>query len=378
MLLNATLLLNAGSVVMTPDTPLLLFWTAALASLGRLLRTGNAAWWLVIGAAAGLALDSKYTAVLLAPSLLAWLVLVPAARRWLRCWQLWAASALALLLFLPVIGWNATHGWASFAKQGGRTGQWHPYDAVRFLGELLAGQVGLATPLVFCLLCLGVARAIPAARRGEAEAGLLLALTVIPGAVFVQHALGDRVQANWPAILYPGAAIAGAVWARRFWLPASLSGLAVALVVFVQAAAAPLALPRVFDVTLIRLAGWSDLAGAVFVAREAQHAGFVAADEYGLASELAFRLPGDVVSAEPRWRLFALPTVSLAGRTGILVRSMRQPGEPDPGLWPMARLIGTCDRGRRGITAERYRLYLVTGGQAAAVLLPHRGGFAAF
>ena len=58
-LLNATLLMGIGAVTMTPDTPLLLFWTATLWALGRMLATGRREWWLASGAAAGLALDSK-------------------------------------------------------------------------------------------------------------------------------------------------------------------------------------------------------------------------------------------------------------------------------------------------------------------------------
>ena len=41
VLLNSTLLLGAGAVTMTPDTPLLLFWTAALWALARLHATGR-------------------------------------------------------------------------------------------------------------------------------------------------------------------------------------------------------------------------------------------------------------------------------------------------------------------------------------------------
>src|ERR1700691_3767427 len=64
-LLNATLALGAGAVIMTPDTPLLLFWTAALWAGARLACGGAAAWWLAAGLFAGLALDSKYTAAFL-------------------------------------------------------------------------------------------------------------------------------------------------------------------------------------------------------------------------------------------------------------------------------------------------------------------------
>ena len=72
VMLNATLLFGAGAVTMTPDTPLLFFWTATLWALGRLLATGRGKWWLVAGAAVGLALDSKYTAGLLLPAILLW------------------------------------------------------------------------------------------------------------------------------------------------------------------------------------------------------------------------------------------------------------------------------------------------------------------
>ena len=49
-LLNGTLLLGIGAVTMTPDTPLILFWTASLWALSQLLRTGRGAWWLLAGA----------------------------------------------------------------------------------------------------------------------------------------------------------------------------------------------------------------------------------------------------------------------------------------------------------------------------------------
>ncbi len=365
-LLNATLALGAGAVVMTPDTPLLFFWTAALAALARLLRTANPAWWLAVGLAGGLALDSKYTGVLLGGALLVWLCAVPSARRWWRFWQLWAGLALALACFAPVLGWNAAHGWASFAKQGGRTGDWQPARAAGFLAELVAGQVGLMTPAVAVLFAAGTWRAWRGARGGAAAPGLLACVVLVPGAVFLQHALGGRVQANWPAVTYPGAALAAAclgAGAPRFWRPAAASGLAISAIVYLQAAAAPLALPRALDFTLIRLAGWQDLAGAVYAAELGAHADFVAADEYGLACELAFRLHGQVAGIERRWALFGLPPAALAGRTGILVRSVRAYGKPDPRPWSQMTELATVVRGRHegqtSVAAEAYRLYRV-------------------
>jgi len=372
-LLNATLALNVGAVVMTPDTPLLFFWTAALAALARLLRTRKAGWWLVFGLCTGCALDSKYTAALLAVGVLIWMLAMPEARRWFACWQAWAAGTLAAGCFAPVFWWNATHDWASFVKQGGRTADWQPEQAARYLVELVAGQAGLATPLVGCLFVAGMTFAARGFWRRILGPALLACVTVLPAVVFLQHALGGRVQANWPAVVFPGAALAASALASGWWRPASGLGLAMTAAVFWQATASPLPLPRALDFTLIRLAGWSDLAGKVFVASDQAKASFVAADEYGLASELAFRLHCGVVSTDLRWRTFDMPRMSLAGRTGLLVLSERGSAAPDPRIWASAKLIGRIDRGRHGEVAETYRLFRVTGGTGSdAARLPER------
>jgi 4-amino-4-deoxy-L-arabinose transferase-like glycosyltransferase len=371
-LLNATLMLNAGAVLMTPDTPLLLFWTAALAALARLVRTGHGAWWFAVGLAGGLACDSKYTGVLLGAAILLWLLAVPQARVWPKRWEFWAAGALACACVAPVIAWNAAHGWASFAKQGGRTGDWDPARALQFLVELVAGQVGLVTPGVFALCGLGVWHACRRVRVRSPEWTLLACVTMLPAAVFAEHALGGRVQANWPSVIVPGAVLAAAGAGGRFWRSACAVGAIMTAAVFIQATLAPLALPRAVDFTLIRLAGWSDLAGEVYAAAVAAQADYVVADEYGLACELAFRLHQPVVGLEPRWRFFDLPPAAIAGRTGLLVRSFRDAGPPDPRTWPTAIPLGTLVRGRHGIEAERYGLYRVTwsGRGPAPVLLP--------
>jgi 4-amino-4-deoxy-L-arabinose transferase-like glycosyltransferase len=373
-LLNGTLLLNVGAVVMTPDTPLLLFWTAGLFCLARLLRSGNANWWLAFGASAGLALDSKYTALLLGMSVALWLVALPAARRWRGAWQVYAGALLAFALFAPVLLWNSAHHWASFVKQGGRSGDWAPAQAVRYLGELIAGQIGLATPVILAACCVGLWRLCRRGRWQNPGLALILCVTLLPALVFIEHAFGDRVQANWPGIVYPGAVLAAACAGVGFWRMAAFSGLAIAAPVYLQAAFAPLSLPRKLDFSLIRLAGWNDLAGTVYVAAAAHHAGFVAADDYGLASELAFRLHMPVLGVEPRWAMFALAPAPPETGNGILLRSARRSGVPDAALWPGATYLGEATRQRHGQVAETYRLYLVAPPTpaAGAVQLPAR------
>ena len=378
-LLNATLLFGVGAVIMTPDTPLLFFWTCCLWAAARWLRGGGAAWWLVIGLTAGLALASKYTAALLWLGIGLWLLATPALRHWLRRPAPWLGALLGVAVFAPVLAWNASHGWASFAKQGGRVVAWDPARAAQFLGELLAAQAGLATPLVFLLCMAGVVAAVRFAwRTREPGWTLLAALSLPPILLFVQHAFGGRVQGNWPAIIYPAAGIAAAGADGRFWQrlrsPAMALGFAITALVYVQATLAPLDLPPRFDPSALRLAGWDTLAAQVELARRQQGASFIAADQYGVAAELARELPGatQVVGIEPRWSLFDLPAASLAGRIGILVRSARRGDDVDRTPWSDVREIGQATRGRNGTIVETFGLFRVIGrdSTAQAALLP--------
>ncbi len=368
ILLNATLLFGVGAVTMTPDTPVLFFWTLALFALARLVATGQGGWWLLAGLATGLTLASKYTGFLLAGGAVLWTLATPAIRPWLRRPQPWLGAMLALAVFAPVLLWNAAHGWASFAKQGGRAGVFDLSRAPQFLGELVGGQAGLATPVIFVLSMAGISFALRRGLSGTANWTLLLALTLLPLLVFLQHALGDRVQANWPAIIYPAAAIAAAglpaPWHRAV-RPGVLLGLALTLIAWTQAAFAPFALPMRLDPTLLRLGGWTSLAADIAAERGRSGATFVASDNYGHAALLALLLPPDipVLAIEERWRLFDLPDAraAIAGRSGLLLRSARRDEAPAPDDWSVISRPMRLDRARNGMTAEGFRLYPVTG-----------------
>jgi len=365
-LLNATLLFGVGSVIMTPDTPLLFFWTASLWATARLLRGGRAGWWIAAGLFAGLALDSDYTALLLPAGIGLWLLL-PEQRRWLRHPAPWIGLLAAFLVFLPVLVWNAQHGWAGMLRQGGRVADWQPARAAQFLGELLGAQFGLATPLVFVLCVAGALEAVRHLVRRREPGWSLLALLILPGTlVFVQHAIGDRVQGNWPAILYPAAAVAAAGLLRPFyrWLvsPAVMLGLAITALVYAQAALAFVPLPARLDPVTRQLRGWNRLAAEVAAVAGRRDAGFVAAQQYAVASELAYALPGTlpVVGVDPRWAFLALPPARTGTAAGLLVWPASGAG-PDPAVWPGVHLVGGAGRGTLDAPIEVFRLYEVSG-----------------
>ncbi len=325
-LLNATLMVGVGAIVMTPDTPLFFFWIAGLAALGRLLRGGDGRWWLGIGAAAGLALLSKYTGALFIAAVGCWLLASRPARAMLRQPWPWAGLALALLLFAPNIAWNAQHHWVSYLKQGSRVGGFDAARTVQFLGELAVSQIGLATPLIFGLGVFGAWRL----RGSGSAASLLLWLTLLPGAVFLEHIVSGRVEANWPAALYPSACLAAAglplTVLRRWLTPALALGLICTFLVYAQALAAPLPLPARADPTALQLAGWASLTRQAQLQAAAVHAAYITSDEYGVAAEFtAHAQAGDVpvLGSDPdRWRSFSF-TPAPAGSVGLMVTRRR-------------------------------------------------------
>jgi Dolichyl-phosphate-mannose-protein mannosyltransferase len=380
LLYNCTLLAAGTSILQTPDAPLMLFWTAALWAAARLAAGGSAAWWLVAGASAGAAMASKYTAVLLPAGMLLWLLWVPALRVRLRRPWPWLGALLALAVFLPVLAWNADHGWISFRRQGGRLDDWAAGQAVRFIPELIAGQLGLTSLLAGVLFAAGMGAALRHAVRERAAGWTLLAALSVPACLlFLQHATGDRVQGNWPAIIWPAAAIAAAGidgrLVRRLRGPAVAFGFCLGTVLSLHAASNWPALPGRLDPTARLMGGWQALSRQLLDEATAHQAAFIAIPKYSSATAIAWFLPPGIpaIGVADRWPFTSLPRPDIAGRTGLW---MAQPADdPDPlHQWASIRPLGEVSRMANGEAVETLRLYLVTAATTPdeAVLLPMR------
>ncbi|MBS1766198.1 MAG: glycosyltransferase family 39 protein [Acidobacteria bacterium] len=83
-------------------------WTWFAFHLARFLRTGDAKQWLWAGLAAGLALENKYSMLVVLLALLIALLLTEHRRELTRPW-LWAGAGIALLIFLPTLLWQVNH-----------------------------------------------------------------------------------------------------------------------------------------------------------------------------------------------------------------------------------------------------------------------------
>jgi 4-amino-4-deoxy-L-arabinose transferase-like glycosyltransferase len=159
----ATPITAGAGLLAAPDSPLLVAWLLA-AWLGWQAAEGRPRRWLWAGVAVGVALLSKVFGAL-APVGLAGYV---AARRrhWLRRPEPYAAAALAVALFGPVVAWNARHEWAGlWFVLGGRTRISGPRPgleaAVGFLTDHLALAVLTAPAFAWALWVCWKRRADP-------------------------------------------------------------------------------------------------------------------------------------------------------------------------------------------------------------------------
>ena len=78
----------------------------------RLLKSDDARWWVAIGTALGLGMETRYTMGFLTLGLVAGLLLTPARKYLLSKW-LWIGVAISVVLFLPNVVWQWRHHFIS-------------------------------------------------------------------------------------------------------------------------------------------------------------------------------------------------------------------------------------------------------------------------
>jgi hypothetical protein len=105
-----------------PDGPLNFFLLATALALSPIAlgRHVGLARWVIAGAFAGLAAISKYHAFLFVAGFFGFLLASPTREKVLAEPGPWCSAMVMLLIFSPVLFWNAQHNWISIKFQGGR------------------------------------------------------------------------------------------------------------------------------------------------------------------------------------------------------------------------------------------------------------------
>ena len=305
LLLEATPLFAVGSMILVIDTPLMVFYSWAALEFWRGWALKNNAAFYRAGIALGLALLSKFTAILFPAAAFLFLLSSPERRRTFRNPHLWAALGVGFLLFSPFIYWNHLNGWISLGSQleKGLTGGKFGIQALAFV----FGQPLILGPVLFFLMA---GAWIRACRRGgwrDDPSAYLLFLTGVPLLVFTLAAfkgkytdpswanvawlfgavlLGKSLAEKWPRISRVRKWVVGGAVFLTGWFPVIL------IAVHIFFPYLPVAAHQ--DRTL-EMRGWKDLGqglgrdyARVFPNQEKV---FVVTDDYQLGGVISFYTP---------------------------------------------------------------------------------------
>jgi dolichol-phosphate mannosyltransferase len=289
------------SLVITPDQPLMVSWSASLYYLYRALVKEESSCWYLAGIWIGLGLLSKYTIVLLGPITLLYISCIPTARFWFYKKEPYLSCLIAIVLFTPVVYWNATHDWVSFAFQGTR--RLHSafyFSTPEWLGLILL----FLTPLgVWNLMLLLIPKLAGLDRVKKNSLRFLQLFTLAPLVFFGVYSLTHAIKFNWigPGLLalIPWLALLMADPPRMRWSNLRTGWVITATLLLitylVMLAGVTLSVPEPLHRTLFnKFIDWEDLTRQVFgQARQIEldlnsAPIIVPLDLYNLPSELSF------------------------------------------------------------------------------------------
>lgn len=374
---NLTLVMAVGSLLATPDAPVVAATCFLLFFLAKVLETGRGVWWLAVGAAFGAGMLSKYSMAFFAVSILAWVLLVPELRKWLFSPWSWAGALLALAIFSPVLIWNAQHGWASILFHLDRlvVYEW----SLTYLGELIGTQFGLATPPIFVLGCMGLVGFLTQSSEPYAARALISAMVWPIAIYFIWHTFHGRVEGNWPEPLYPAFVVAAAVaahrlhwsgvaaglvlWSRRL---AVSVGIGIAGLIYLQAVFGLVPLGAADPSARQLGAGWAILGAEIDDIRKRTGAPIILTMDYGLSGWLAFYVPSrppvEQISLRIRWINAPAPDPALF--RGPMLYVCWDECEQNDGLrarFKTVERLATLTRSRRGVAIDQFPVYRVEG-----------------
>ncbi len=197
-LLQVTPIYAFNSIGMTTDPPLVFFWLLSMLLMHWAFQSASGQAWVLLGLSLGLGILSKYTMAVFSLPALALLLTSPARRQLRTPWP-YLAVILCLTLTIPLVVWNAHHGWMNFFHN---IGQMHFSKAklISFssLAEFVGSQLGIVSPLLLPMM-------VWASVKLRRQDPFCFWFFVLPFALFLLKSLHGRVLANWALVCYlPG------------------------------------------------------------------------------------------------------------------------------------------------------------------------------
>ncbi|MCM8761809.1 MAG: glycosyltransferase family 39 protein [Candidatus Omnitrophica bacterium] len=191
-----------GGITIVPETILCLFYLALLFLIWQIHQTENGHLWYFTGIITGLALLTKYTAFLLYPSILLFILLVPSMRRWLKKKEIYIGFLISIIMFVPVVIWNYENQWASFIFQLGHgLGEKKLFKPEIFLRNIGA-QAGVFSPFIFLFLLYILIYTFKQSVKKDERTTLFLSFSLPVLLLFGYSGISNEVLPHWPAAGY--------------------------------------------------------------------------------------------------------------------------------------------------------------------------------
>ena len=193
-----------GAVVTIPDSPLSLFWLISFYLFINIIDTSKKRYWYLLGLSVGFALLSKYTAVMIYPSIILFLLLSKRHRFWFKQKELYISMFIAFICFIPVVLWNVENNFASFGFQLRHGfGNSLPKFSFTLFGRSIAAQAGYVSPFLFIFFCYGLYKCCKDAIKNRDKTNLIIASFSLPVLLFFNLiATFNEILPHWPAMGY--------------------------------------------------------------------------------------------------------------------------------------------------------------------------------
>jgi 4-amino-4-deoxy-L-arabinose transferase-like glycosyltransferase len=371
LMMEASVYFGVTGVSLEPSQPMILFLSLMFWSLCRLEETDDGRWWLLVGLCGGLALLSKYIALLFVPAVLIFVLVPRANRKWVMTAWPWLAVLLAIAAFSPVLIWNAQHDWASFRFQGVRVTEARNFSLGLFASFLSVNLVAIG-PILAPVAAIGVVFAgWRAARSGDGTTLALAAGFVTILAYLTVRSFTLTINTTWPVAMWPFGiaalatllALPKARWWRRLAVAGILTSVLLSLGFDYHLLANPNPIGGAND-PVGRDDGYDALAASVRTEAEAAGAQWIATSDRRTAAQLRWFLGSEypVVQLNQRSRFMDFAVPDVAGKPGLYVhikgnRNNAVDAAAAGHLTPM----GEADRIWRGVSFGTFELKRIDG-----------------
>jgi 4-amino-4-deoxy-L-arabinose transferase-like glycosyltransferase len=281
----------------TPDVPLLLFWSIALYLWTMLIERKSMAWSVLLGLAVGVGLLAKYAMIYFPLCMACQAIFSAEARETLRGKQALVIVLVALIVIAPNLYWNYVQGFVTFDATANSAGWDRQAEHLTHFVRFLLSQFLVYGPvLFFMVLWIAVAaiRGRADSRITDSRVVMLLAFSLPILILITVQSLIARTHASWTAAIAPAASILVTAWLlerrRRILFGATVATNALAAAAMLIGPALPPGVYPAKSDPFLRMSGWKGIAASV--RRELAKNGYraLAVDGRDLAAELLYYL----------------------------------------------------------------------------------------